>query len=112
MENIVPETITAEQIHSYAANLMFHQDKNNYEVKMALIQQGLDEDSAQIVIENIESQVAAARVTRANKDMLYGGLWLVGGTVLTLANIGFIFWGAIVFGGIQFGRGLMNTITR
>ena len=49
-----------------------------------------------------------ARMERANKDMLYGALWCVGGIVGTAAQIGFIFWGAILFGGIQFFKGLAN----
>lgn len=50
-----------------------------------------------------------ARRKKANSDMLYGALWCVGGIVATAANIGFIFWGAILFGGIQFFRGLTNS---
>jgi hypothetical protein len=57
---------------------------------------------------NYEEQLRIAIRERAKKDMLYGALWCVGGTVLTMADVGFIFWGAIVFGGIQFFRGLMN----
>jgi hypothetical protein len=45
---------------------------------------------------------------RAKKDMLYGALWCVGGLVATAAEIGYIFWGAIVFGGVQCIKGLMN----
>lgn len=40
--------------------------------------------------------------------MLYGALWCVGGLALTLANVGFIFWGAIIFGGVQFFKGVAN----
>lgn len=40
--------------------------------------------------------------------MLYGVLWCSGGLLLTLANVGFIFWGAILFGAIQFFRGVSN----
>jgi hypothetical protein len=45
---------------------------------------------------------------KAKRDMLYGALWCVGGIIATSAHIGFIFWGAIVFGGIQFFRGVFN----
>lgn len=54
--------------------------------------------------EEIETQIHE----QAKKDILYGGLWCVGGTVATLADVGFIFWGAIVFGGIQLIKGLIN----
>ena len=52
---------------------------------------------------------------QAKKNMIYGALWAVGGTVLTLwtyssASSGggryVVAWGAIIFGAIQFFRGL------
>lgn len=54
--------------------------------------------------EDMEKQ--EIRNDKAEKDMLYGGLWFVGGLLGTTADIGFIFWGAILFGGFQFVRGL------
>lgn len=42
-------------------------------------------------------------------DMVIGGLFCIGGTIATIADIGYIFWGAIVFGRIQFIRGLMKS---
>jgi hypothetical protein len=47
--------------------------------------------------------------------MLYGGLWLAGGLVVTIVSIstgsrGIIAYGAIIFGAIQFIKGLMNAI--
>jgi len=50
-----------------------------------------------------------ARKEQANKDMMWGAIWCVGGLIGTLSDTGFIFWGAIVFGGIQFFRGLANS---
>lgn len=52
---------------------------------------------------------------QAKKDLLYGGLWLVGGLIITIltfnfGSIGFIAYGAIIFGDIQFFRGLANII--
>jgi hypothetical protein len=43
--------------------------------------------------------------------MIFGALWCIGGTVLTISNTGYIFWGAIVFGGIQFFKGLATTLS-
>jgi hypothetical protein len=52
---------------------------------------------------------------QAKKNMIYGGLWAVGGTVVTVwtyasASDGgghyVVAWGAIIFGAIQFFRGL------
>lgn len=98
--------ITHPEMYNYAANMLVYGNKNSYEVKTALLERGADEQTALTVIEEIELQITAARKKRAQKDMLYGALWCIGGLVLTMANIGFIFWGAIVFGGIQFFRGV------
>lgn len=95
-------------IYEFAANLMLNEDKNTHEVKMALLEKGLDEKSASIVITNLEQQIEDAKKENAQKDMLYGALWCVGGLVATAADIGYIFWGAIVFGGIQFFKGVLN----
>lgn len=51
---------------------------------------------------------------QAKKNMIYGGLWAVGGTVVTVATMAsasdgghyVVAWGAIIFGAIQFFRGL------
>ncbi len=96
-------------LYNYAANLYFVKNKNSYEVKTALMEQGLDENQADKMIDELESRVQDVRLEKARKDMLYGGLWFAGGVILTAANIGFIFWGAILFGGIQFFRGLSNS---
>lgn len=58
---------------------------------------------------DMDSMYDEARKKQANKDMLYGALWCVGGIVATASDIGAIFWGAILFGGIQFFKGLMNS---
>ncbi|MFY1048309.1 hypothetical protein [Chryseobacterium sp. GP-SGM7] len=59
-------------------------------------------------------QRQALEQKHANKDVLYGGLWFVGGLVVTLVSVssgkgGFIAYGAVIFGGIQFFRGLMKS---
>lgn len=100
------------QHYNFAANLLLNQRKSGYETKNALIEQGLTSEQAASVVEKIEMQIQDAEYeavqAKAKKDMLYGALWCIGGTVLTLSNIGFIFWGAILFGGIQFGKGAIN----
>jgi hypothetical protein len=56
-----------------------------------------------------EQEYISAKKKQAENDMLYGALWCIGGIIATAAHIGFIFWGAILFGGIQFFRGLFNS---
>ena len=77
-------------------------DSNDLEVKYPM--------SSIISVQNeiIEQEYISAKKKQAENDMLYGALWCIGGIIATAAHIGFIFWGAILFGGIQFFRGLSN----
>lgn len=106
--NQVNEQEAVNQIYQYAANLMISQKMNSEETKQALVAKGMSAENAAIVVDNLEAQITTAKKDRAKKDMLYGALWCVGGIVATAAHIGFIFWGAIVFGGIQFFKGLFS----
>ncbi len=111
MEQSLPtpsQQATVDQVYEYAANQLVHGKKSAYEVEQLLIGKGLDAESAGIVVGNLETQIQGAKRKQAKKDMLYGALWCVGGLALTLANVGFIFWGAIIFGGIQFFKGVVN----
>lgn len=56
-----------------------------------------------------EQEYISTKKEQAEKDMLYGALWCIGGIIATAAHIGFVFWGAILFGGIQFFKGLLNS---
>jgi len=94
--------------YNYAANLLLNEDKSAYETKAKLVEQGLSNEIAGLIVENVEIQIQEAKHEKSRKDMVYGALWFCGGTILTLADIGFIFWGAILFGGIQFFKGLIN----
>ena len=64
-----------------------------------------------------QSTEGRAAIRRAHaRQMLFGLLWLVGGGVITLltfsaasgGGFSFVFWGAIVWGGISFVRGLFG----
>jgi hypothetical protein len=109
MENVNAQQQAVNDIYEYAANLMVNGNKNSHEVINALMEQGLSRDSAAIVVENLQKQISSTKKEGATKDMIYGLLWCVGGIVATAADIGLIFWGAIVFGAIQFFKGLINS---
>jgi len=97
-----------DELYNKAVTMHVYGNKNPYEIKSFLLDRGMDEPNADAIIESIEGQVTDARRKKAQKDMLYGALWCIGGTVLTLAHIGYIFWGAIIFGAIQFIKGASN----
>ena len=105
------------KVYEYAAALMVKEKKSAYETKQALIAKGLDNEIATIVVDNLEKKIHDAKKERANKDMLYGGLWFIGGSVVTAVTYGaasggcsyVVAWGAILFGAIQFIKGLVNS---
>ncbi|MBV4360513.1 hypothetical protein [Pinibacter aurantiacus] len=106
--SVVTQSASKTQIYNQAARLLIEEKQSSEQAIQSLISTGVDELEATTAVEDLHGQIIAAKKKHAEKDMLYGALWCVGGTVATLANIGFIFWGAIVFGGIQFFRGVIN----
>ena len=98
----------ANHHYNYVANLLLNENKSTNEAKKQLVAQGFSYEIAELIVENVEIELQEAKHEKARKDMVYGALWFCGGTILTLADIGFIFWGAILFGGIQFFKGLIN----
>jgi len=107
-ETLPPSHDVVTQVYDYAANLLVNGKKSPAEVKQLLAAKGLDDESASVVVANLETQIRDAKKAGAKKDMLHGGLWCAGGLALTMADVGFIFWGAIIFGGIQFFKGVAN----
>lgn len=105
------------KVYQYAFQLKA-KGNNAEEIKENLINQGLDATSAETVTENVEKHYSAAKNKAADKNMLYGGLWCVGGIVVTAATYSaasgggsyVVAWGAILFGGIQFFRGLSQRV--
>lgn len=97
-----------DEVYEFAADLLVRKQLSGPEVTEHLMAKGLDAESAGVVVSNLEVQIRQAQNKAAKKDLLHGALWCVGGLALTLADIGFIFWGAIIFGGIQFIKGLTN----
>jgi hypothetical protein len=98
-----------EKIYKYVANALINDKKANYEIVHELVEMGINEATANEIVDEIEEQVDIAKRQRGKRDMLFGALWCIGGTVLTLSNIGYIFWGAIVFGAYQFIKGAVNS---
>ena len=97
-----------EYLYHYAANLLANGNESGTEVERLLMLKGLEAESATNVVRELEEPIREAKKAQAKKDMLHGGLWCIGGIALTVADIGFVFWGAILFGGVQFIKGLTN----
>ncbi len=104
-ETQIDQEAFIKQMYGFASQL-FKRGMSTEEIKSTLIERGLDETNATYIADSFEREFGKTNVNRAQKDMLYGALWCVGGIMLTIAHIGFIFWGAIVFGAIRFFRGV------
>lgn len=48
--------------------------------------------------------------SKYEKHILFGALWVFGGLIATAASERYIFWGAVVFGGIEFLGGIIGWI--
>jgi hypothetical protein len=102
-----------QQLYNYAAGLK-SDGRSEDDIKADLVTQGVDEESAGIIAADIEVQFADLKNKAANKNMLYGGLWCIGGTIVTIATYSaaegggryVVAWGAIIFGAIQFFKGV------
>ena len=69
---------------------------------------GLEESTAKLVVDVIEKQINGSKREQANSDVIWGAVWFIGGLIATMADFGFIFWGAMLFGAIQFIKGLLK----
>src|SRR5262245_46867146 len=118
-----PSTEEAVQyIYQFAAELM-GQNVPEREIERQLVGKGLDAESASIVVRNLRDVQTDAVRSAGKKNMIYGALWCVGGTLVTVITYAsaassptggsyVVAWGAIVFGAIQFFRGLSQSTGR
>jgi hypothetical protein len=91
--------------------------ESNHAVHSALVANGLDKESATTVVTNVAEMRSEAIRERGRKNMLYGLLWLIGGTVVTVGTYAaasgggtyVVAWGAIVVGAIKWLRGLSQS---
>jgi hypothetical protein len=81
----------------------------------ALAEKGIERETAAAFVSKCRVMYRQARRKAVGKEMIVGGLWCVGGLVVTAITYGMassrggtyiITWGAVIFGAIQFFRGL------
>lgn len=107
-----------EAVYRFAAEQM----RNGVEptdIEKRLMEMGLDAEAAALVVNNLKQARSKALKEAGQKNMLFGALWCIGGIAVTAltyqAAAGggggkyIIAWGAIVFGAIQFIRGLAQS---
>ncbi|MDP6046663.1 MAG: hypothetical protein QGH94_02475 [Phycisphaerae bacterium] len=112
---------TMDEVYDVARKLI-RKGGTNQEVETALIARGVNQKAAASVVINTLKMRADTRASggAGMKNMLAGGICCIGGLAITLvtyqlaANGGIyiVAWGAILFGGIQFVRGLIEHMAR
>jgi hypothetical protein len=102
-----------QSTYNHAAKLLAG-GQSEGQVVANLEEQGVPRELAEKIVSDLAEPVARAKRSAAHKNMMHGGLWCVGGLLVTgitysAASGGgsyVVTWGAIVFGAIQFFRGL------
>ena len=118
METKVASTTLSEQeiqnIYDYAVMLIGN-GQSNAEVSSMMISRGIASADSLVITVSIRQQIAQSKVDMANKNIRNGALWCVGGLLVTGISYAAVSegggsymmcWGAVIFGGIQFFRGL------
>ena len=106
------------QIYGFTADMLYNKKKSIEETKTALIENGLRAEDADVVIANLQNQYKQEKREASNKNMLYGALWCVGGLLVTILTYSaasdggtyVVAWGAVIFGAIQFFKGLFQRL--
>lgn len=100
-----------EEVHkliAFVIGLFLQEELSKNTVLKRLIDLGYPEELANQVIEIAAKEVNVTLHRKAIRNIIVGGIFLVLGTVFTLAHIGIIFYGAIIFGGVQCIQGLIG----
>jgi hypothetical protein len=111
----------APAVHTVAVELM-RNGASAQQVGATLIEKGIDEKTAAAVVADLTRLRSEAVREAGRKNMVFGALWCGGGIAVTAATYGaasssgggsyVVAWGAIIFGAIQFGRGLIQSGSR
>lgn len=117
-EKIDDQQEIVNQIYGFTADMLYNQKKSIEETKAALIENGLTAEDADVVIANLQNQYKQEKREAGNKNMLYGALWCVGGLLVTILTYSaasdggtyVVAWGAVIFGAIQFFKGLFQRL--
>ena len=111
----ISEEEMVREVYEFAAQQM-QSGASERQIQDSLIQNGLDQESAMIVVSNLTRMRSEAVGAAGKKDMLHGALWCIGGTAVTVVTYSaasnggpfIIAFGAIIFGAIQFCHGLVR----
>ncbi len=101
-----------KRVYDYAVDLYVNQNMSWIDVKRELINQGLNQEDATTVVDNLQEQERQSKRDAANKELGYGALWAIGGVALTAITGGtLIFWGAVVWGLWLIAKGMYHKMS-
>lgn len=119
MQNNTPTNVVSSQQEPLEAAFqhtvaLVNQGKSKAQIEAELKSTGLSQETVSSVINRVFELRKKAHRDVAGKNITLGAIWCVGGIVVTaltyqMASGGgtyFVAWGAILFGGIQFLKGL------
>ena len=109
---------SVSEIYQFAAGRM-RAGTSPAAIEQELAAKGLDAESAAIVVRNLKQALKSQKRSRGLRNMGIGALVCVVGVAITAATYSMasggghyvVAWGAVVFGGIQFLRGLFELAT-
>jgi len=101
-------------MRSHLTTMFEKADRSEEDATSFLIAKGYDRDQASAFAKEVSVDVKNKKVTGATKDLVFGGIWCIGGIIVTAASYSaaggggsyVIAYGAIIIGAIQFIRGL------
>lgn len=102
------ESPEKEALIEQIVTLLVKEQMTEEDVIDQLVADGLDRTEAETWVGALSLQIAEHRKKQGRNQMLEGAAWAIGGTVATLAEIGYIFWGAILYGVIKFIQGAVK----
>jgi len=111
------EEQVVEAVYGMAAEQM-QQGATGPQIQAVLVERGLDAESAAVVVADLTKMRREAKRGAGVKNMIFGALWCIGGTVVTVATYSaasnggsyVVAWGAIIFGAFQFLGGLVQAL--
>ena len=94
-----------DAVHQYIAQ-QYLNEKTPYDIRKELMEHGMTAERAKAMVDNAINQLNISIKKSARKSILWGSIWFSAGLIATFAGIGFIFWGAILFGFVKITAGL------
>jgi len=103
----------AQAVYAFAAEQM-NSGLTAAQVVEVLVENGLEHETATVIVDEVTSLRSKASREAGQKNMLIGALWCGGGLVVTAITYSaaagggtyVVTWGAVIFGAIQFFRGV------